>query len=119
MATLTPLKPWEMQVLAVSAWRDPEFWGALDGVGCARCAEGEPVIWGLKCGALCWDCLTRSLPGWPEDRLIRWLGSQREAYIRSDERRKVFKAASGAEQVKRALDYELWYGVWLLGRPHP
>lgn len=97
------LKPWEMQVLAVSAWHDPEFFGP-EGMGCARCTEGAPAVWGLKCGALCWGCLAGCFHGWGEERLITWLGRQREVAIRQEERKAVFR---------------LWYGVWLLDVAHP
>lgn len=65
------------------AWTDPEFWGP-PGLGCARCHERPPIVWGLPfvTGALCLDCLSRCFNGWDFDRLVGWLVRQKEGYIR-------------------------------------
>lgn len=111
-------------------WRDPEFLGPR-GLGCARCHERPPIVWdagfgdgtprdqkGLH-GALCEDCLARCFPGWSFDRLVDWLGRQREALIRNGRRAVVMKAVMNGD-LEPAMEYERDYGVWLLDwRPSP
>ena|SRR3990167_8850814 len=108
-----------IQALAdiLATWRDPEFWGS-EGLGCAHCHVNEPMVFGLPFGALCWDCLALCFLGWDADRLIQWLGYQKQSYIRQGER-KAALAAANKGNINEALEYERKYGVWLLQMPRP
>src|SRR3989304_3517343 len=88
----------ERQALAdvLATWRDPEFWGPA-GCGCAHCHANEPIVFGLPFGALCWDCLGQGFLGWDSERLVQWLGRQKSACVRRDERIAALAAAKRSD----------------------
>ncbi|KKK79103.1 hypothetical protein LCGC14_2836890 [marine sediment metagenome] len=83
------------------AWTDPEFYG-LEGLGCSRCHDRPPIVWGLGFGgALCVGCLLRCFGGWDFDRLSLWLVRQKQVYLRQCER------AEAVRMSRRGFPY-LW-----------
>ena len=94
-------------------WHDPEFWGA-PGLGCARCHEQRPLVYGLPFGgALCEHCLLRIFTSFDFERLVKWLGRQRDLFLRSEERHRAYEAWRRGDD-RLAIAYKEKYGVWLI-----
>lgn len=118
MTITVPLKRSRSVTPVVETWRDYEFWGP-EGLGCAHCHEHPPVVFGLRFGALCWECLERCFMGWDAERLIQWLGRQKATLNRQQERRAAIRAWESRADLVPSLEYEEKYGVWLFDYPHP
>ena len=92
--------------------QDSEFWGPV-GLGCSRCHQRPPLIYGISVGPLCEECLLSCFAGWTFDTLVSWLGVQRGTYVRQEKRLSAWRAWRRRDG--RQLDaYEREYGVKLV-----
>ena len=65
-------------------WVGPE-WRWLDGQGCWFCSWERPVV-RLSHTRICFSCLSRSFPGWPDQRVAEWLIRQAAARLAQNAR---------------------------------